>query len=147
MAPCLLHSLSALSSQKVSGSETFDYDFDLFVEERARILRILSELLDLRDEITVVSIRQGSTKLTITLTREHAEQLLWLYESGILNDLNIKDAKVIGSAAAEAIVRNKEQSNSYDVFICHNSEDKPEVSNSRRGIKPSKHRALRIVFS
>ena len=107
---------------------TIDCEFGLFSdEEKARVLKTLKQLLDLQKEINVNSIKEGSTKLTLTLSREQAEQLLWLYECGSLDDLNIKDAKIIASATATAIVRHKVQSNSYDVFMCHNSEDKLEV--------------------
>jgi hypothetical protein len=78
-------------------------------------------------EIPIVTIEPGSTKITITLTLEQAEQLFWLYKRGVLDELNIKDAKIIGSEVANAIVLGKVQSNSYDVFMCHNSEDKSEV--------------------
>ena len=130
----------------MSGSKNIELilnrDFDSFsAKEKARVLRRLRELLDLPGDISVVAIEPGSTKLTITLTREQAEQLFWLCERGVLDELDIKDAKIIGSAAANAIVRSKAQSNSYDVFLCHNSEDKPEVKQialrlRRRSILP-----------
>jgi hypothetical protein len=137
MAPLL-----AMLSTTINVELTLDYDFGMFFNgEKDRVLRRLQELLGLPDEISVVFIEPGSTKLTITLTCEQAEQLFWLYERGVLDELNVKDAKILGSAAAEAIIRNKTQLNSYDVFLCHNSEDKPQVKRialrlRRRSILP-----------
>jgi len=124
----LLSAIEHILPVSVNVELTLDCDFDSFsAEEKARILRILGELLDWPDEIPVVVIEPGSTKLTITLPREQAEQLFWLCERGVLDEFNIKDAKIIGNAFADAIVRHKARSNAYDVFICHNSEDKSEV--------------------
>jgi hypothetical protein len=124
----LRRSPTVQSSETVNVQLTLDYDFAKFsTEERARVLHRLRVLLNLDDEISIIAIEPGSTKLTISLTLEQAEQLLWLYQRGVLNELHIKDAKILGTAAANAIVHYKAQSNSYDVFMCHNSEDKQQI--------------------
>jgi TIR domain len=105
-----------------------DTDFHKFTQEvQAEFLVALSALLSPRHQIRVLSVAEGSTKITLELTHEQAEQLFWLYKRGALNALGVKGAKMVGDAASAALVESKSKTNSYDVFMCYNSEDKAPV--------------------
>jgi hypothetical protein len=123
-----MRSQARLSEGDVNIELTVDIEFDSFYfYKKFFFLRALRHLLGLRNKISVVDVKRGSLKITLSLTLEQAEQLLWLYKRGVFRRLKIKDAKMIGKSAAHAIVQGKILSNSFDVFMCHNSEDKPEV--------------------
>jgi RNA polymerase sigma factor (sigma-70 family) len=101
-------------------------------EDQEHIIAELKELLDQSSPIKVVTVRPGSTKLTIEITYKQAEQILWLYRRGLLKELNITDVQLIGNAAAAALVQHKVKERAFDVFLCHNSADKPEVKRIAR---------------
>lgn len=131
-----------LLSRSVTIQLTLDRDLDSFsTDDQKDFLDALRNLLYLSSDIQLIRIERGSTRLIIELTREQAEQLLWLYRRGVLDGLKVKDAKVIGSAIAAAIIEDKVQNGNYDVFMCHHSEDKPQIKQvalrlRSRGILP-----------
>ncbi|SFF14858.1 toll/interleukin-1 receptor domain-containing protein [Spirosoma endophyticum] len=96
-------------------------EFDL-----TSIFNELGYLLESKD-IRLVRISSGSTKILIELPSEQAEVLIWLYKHHALASLSINDAKIIGHAAATALIGEKMKREHYDVFLCHNSIDKSEV--------------------
>jgi tetratricopeptide (TPR) repeat protein len=117
---------------------TINRDFDSFsADDQKQILDKIKDLLNLSTDIQLVSKERGSVILKIEITSEQAKQLLRLYEDGVLIELNVEYARVIDGSVNE----NKAPINIYDVFMCHNSEDKPEVKRIalrllKHGIRP-----------
>lgn len=107
---------------------TVDVDFDSFTDvDETAILTAIQRRLRLKSQPTVVGKRPGSVKLTLSLEREIAEQLLLAVKRGDFASLKVTDAKVVESAIVNAIVDTKIASDTFDVFMCYNSKDKPEV--------------------
>lgn len=107
---------------------TIDTDFNAFTSEaQVEFLAALRSLLSPQGQIRVLAVTKGSTKVILELTQQQTEQLFWLYKRGVLNELGIKGAKVVGDAVAAALIEEKSQANKYDVFMCHNSEDRNRV--------------------
>jgi RNA polymerase sigma factor (sigma-70 family) len=118
----------AQSVTTISLELTIDMPYISFTtEDEEGIVAALKELLDQSTPIRIVTVRPGSTKITIEITYKQAEQLLWLYRRGLLRELNVTDAQLIGNATAAAVIRHKTQERAFDVFLCHNSADRPEV--------------------
>jgi len=127
---------SSLSTHDITIEITINKDFDAFNEaDQERLLKAISDLLSSGHELRIIRKRQGSTKISIRFTREEAECILWLQRRGVLDeylvkhraDFKIQDTKLIGDAAASAIIEAKLQDNEFDVFLCHNSVDKLEI--------------------
>lgn len=119
-----------------------DRDFDLF--DRNKLIDFIESIakrLNTKHLPKILNIERGSIKVTIELPIELAKELLDLNKMGRLTDLGVKETKIIGDAAAASIIRQKLLDKKYDVFMCHNSEDKPEVKKialqlRSRGILP-----------
>jgi len=74
---------SQSNQQKVQIELTIPTDYHSFTaEDQHRIIAQLQEWLDHTGEIRVIRIVPGSTKLTIEITPQQAEQFLWLYHRG-----------------------------------------------------------------
>ena len=107
---------------------TVSRDFESFADtDVEELLDEIKQCLHAQQNIKFLGKFRGSTKLRIELTIKQAEQLLWLQLRGVLDELQVTDAKLIGDSAAKAIVETKAASQHYDVFMCHNSDDKSEV--------------------
>lgn len=117
-----------LVHQYVAVELTIDGDFNSFTEAHLNtFLNELRSLLGPSEELSLVRAERGSIKITIELTREQAERLLALHGRGMLDVLSVIDASVIRGSVAAAIVDGKSETGEYDVFMCHNNNDKPEV--------------------
>jgi hypothetical protein len=78
-----------------------DGDFDSFSpEKQERVLRAIKELLGGGGEIRLVSKRRGSVRLTLEMTPEQAERLLWAVKRGELADAGVADARLIGGGVS-----------------------------------------------
>jgi hypothetical protein len=121
---------------------TIDDDLDTFnANKQNDLLNALQSLIIADYTIRIKDIESGSIKLTIGVSREQAEQLLWLYRRGVLDELKIQDAKLLSDSAAAAIIEDKIINQAFDVFLCHNSEDKNETKKigielRKRGVLP-----------
>jgi hypothetical protein len=68
-----------------------------------------------------------SNPVTINLEIGQAEQLLNLMQSGLLDGIGSEQIKRLRDATVASILRHKRDANQFDVFLCHNSVNKPEV--------------------
>lgn len=120
--------LSIESGFQVPLTLTLDADFDTYDANRAKeLLHTLSNFLNLEQLPKILNIEKGSVKITVEIPMDQAKKLVQLREMGMLSQLGVKDAKIIGDALSAAIVNAKARTNQFDVFMCHNSEDKPEI--------------------
>jgi DNA-directed RNA polymerase specialized sigma24 family protein len=77
-----------------------DGDFDSFSpEKQERVLRAIKELLGGGGEIRLVSKRRGSIKLTLEMTHEQAERLLWAVQAGDLAGLGVVGATLFDTVS------------------------------------------------
>ncbi|MGH1363900.1 MAG: toll/interleukin-1 receptor domain-containing protein [Calditrichia bacterium] len=68
---------------------------DFSEDKRARLLKVLEELLEINDgELKIKKIRKGSVKVTVELSPEQAEKLMWAVKAGMFSDVNIIDAEI-----------------------------------------------------
>jgi RNA polymerase primary sigma factor len=85
----------AVSTDKVGVEITIKGNLDQFtVEDRNRLLRAIEDILDLKQDISIKKISRGSIKITIELSPEKAEELLWAIGGGQLKAYNVIDAKL-----------------------------------------------------
>jgi hypothetical protein len=71
-------------------------DFDSFTpEQQERVLRAIRDLLSAGEDIRVVNKRRGSVRLTVALTPEQAEELLWAVKGGRLEEFGVVDAELV----------------------------------------------------
>jgi hypothetical protein len=106
---------------------TIDENYEHYDIKKANtLITELSKILNLEDNPKILNIEKGSVKLTIELPIEKAKKLIDLFQRGMLNQLKIKDTKIIGEIYA-ALIDIKRQTNQFDVFMCHNSKDKAQV--------------------
>ncbi|WP_420861955.1 TIR domain-containing protein [Algirhabdus cladophorae] len=108
---------------------TLSIEFHEFTDQRrSEFIRSFTELLVLPDESAKIKkITKGSTKIQVQVTTAQAEQILWLAHRGILSEIGVVDAKVLGDEAAAALIQSKAESEKFDVFLCHSTIDKSEV--------------------
>jgi hypothetical protein len=83
----------------------------------------------------------GSKEVVINMDRGQAEQLLNLIQSGFLAGKDVDDIAGLRDATVAAILRHKREIGDFDVFLCHNSANKPAVKRvgerlKQRGILP-----------
>lgn len=105
-----------------------DEDFDRYdISQANALIRTLSDFLNLDQQPKILNLEKGSVKITVELPIEQADKLVQLHKMGMLGQLGVKDAKIIGNALSAAIVNVKARTNQFDVFMCHNSEDKTEI--------------------
>jgi hypothetical protein len=72
-----------------------DTDFASFDEKKKqRLLAAIGKLLEVGEGIKVISKRQGSVRLTLRLSPEQAERLLWAAKAGELSDVAVVDAEI-----------------------------------------------------
>lgn len=129
--------LLALDAPKLSSIEsgvqipltlTIDENFDTYdLNKATQLLNTLSKFLNLEQLPKLLNMEKGSVKITVEMPMEQARKLIQLHEIGMLSQLGVQDAKIIGDAFSAAIVNEKARTNQFDVFMCHNSEDKPEI--------------------
>lgn len=79
--------------------------------------------------------------LSISLDIGQAEQLLNLLQSKMLDGSGIENIDELHQATIESILRHKRDNNDFDVFLCHNSINKPQVKKigeklKARGLMP-----------
>jgi hypothetical protein len=68
-------------------------DFDSYTaKEQEKLLAAIRNLLGISGDIRVISKKRGSVRLTIALTPEQAEKLLWAAKGGQLAELGVVDA-------------------------------------------------------
>lgn len=89
----------------------------------------ISLLIGLNEKIKILNIESGSVRLTIELPVALANDLFKIYKRGELENFNITDLNILGDELAASIVHYKTMENKFDVFMCHNSEDKSLVKN------------------
>jgi hypothetical protein len=132
------------SNKKVAFTEvelTVDIPFEQFSDsDERRMLDSLRILLQ-TNAIRVVERRKGSTKIKLEIDWEYAESLLDSICRGDLTDFKVVDIEFLQASLAKAIVNRKRRDGRYDVFMCHNSQDKTEVLTiaaqlERRGLLP-----------
>lgn len=103
-----------------------DQPFEQFDSIREEALKqALKEFLGARYDIRLISKEHGSTRVTVELELADAVKILEAIQNGVLP---------LGSAVSINILAVKDQSRDrarsigpFDVFLCHNSVDKPEV--------------------
>ncbi|QDT25137.1 Chaperone protein HtpG [Gimesia panareensis] len=118
----------SLPSQRTIVELSLRTKFQSFDEDiENQIVKRIQSLVTLAPPIVTLGSYSGSTKFAIELTVEQASQLLFLFQSGKLEDLGISDIRVLADAAVTGIVEEKTQRSAYDVFLCHNTNDKTEV--------------------
>ena len=117
-----------------------DSAFESFSEfEEQKLLDFLTDFLEYPGKIEVIGKEAGSTKIYVRLSRHQAEQLIWALKRGLLHGARITDVQLIEDTQTKP---NGESSKTmYDVFLCHNSEEKAEVKRiglwlRARGIVP-----------
>jgi translation initiation factor IF-1 len=70
-------------------------DFNTYSpSEQARLLAAIQELLTVSEDIRVVRKRRGSVRLTLALTPEQAEKLLWAVRGGQLLEFGVVGAEL-----------------------------------------------------
>lgn len=118
---------------RLSVTESFD-SFD--IERRKVLCESLQDFLEYPDAIEILRIERGSTHVYVKLSRHQAEQLIWALRRGLLSSMNVSGVDIVENAE-----HPKSAPPQFDVFMCHNSEDKQEVKRislwlKNRGISP-----------
>ena len=115
---------------------TIDKDLQSFSsDDQEELLSRLQRLLSLDEPPAIVRKRKGSIKVQLELAPELAEKLFWAIKAGALSDLDVCDALLIEGAAGNAVWSGKRKTDKYDVFFCHNSQDKPYVRDVDRSLR------------
>lgn len=75
---------------------TIDREFESYSEEdKQHLLDAIGNLLETDTELRVIRRRRGSVKLTIELSHENAERLLWAIRQGSLQAHGVIDANLV----------------------------------------------------
>ena len=116
------------SKRDISLQITLDIEHKDFSEEHQEsLLKALKELLGV-DAVEIVDIRKGSTEVDLSIPADAAADLMWAVKSGRLDGVLQHIHRIdLERAAAAAILQEKRRQKEFDVFLCHNSVDKPEV--------------------
>jgi len=99
---------------------------DFTDDKSSALLNAIRKLLS-TDSVQITDVRSGSIDVLLALDIGMAEKLFWAIKSGELRDLDVVDAHLIGEAAADALIEAKRAQRNFDVFLCHNSDDKSQV--------------------
>lgn len=78
-------------------------DISQFTPEKQRsLLAAISQLLEVREELTIKRKRPGSTILTLELPMHLADRLLWSVKGGALDEHGVVDAKLLDPPSHES---------------------------------------------
>lgn len=70
-------------------------DFDRFSDrDQEAVLKAVKNLIQTQREIRIVSKKRGSVILTLELSHEEAERVLWAVRQGALQGLSVADASI-----------------------------------------------------
>ncbi len=121
---------------------TIEEEYQHFTPERqAKFFQKIRTAIEASPwEIYILEKREGSVKLRIALPYDLAEKLLWALKKGELGELRVTDVEIIGENAAKSIINHKRVNGHYDVFLCHNHENKAEVR--KIGLRLKQHGIL-----
>lgn len=83
----------------------------------------------------------GNKHVAINVDIAQAEQLLNLIDGGLFDSSDASEIDGLREATVTSILRHKRESQLFDVFLCHNSKNKPQVKRigerlKQRGILP-----------
>jgi class 3 adenylate cyclase len=79
---------------------TINRDFASYCpEDMERLLCAVKKLLEMDTDLVVVRKRPGSVKLTLQLTPQQAERLLWAARTGELDEFGVTDADLLESTS------------------------------------------------
>lgn len=139
--------IASLIIQRLKISHPLDVEIKLIgsldqftAEKEQELLEAIRSFLGTDYNIKIKDVKEGSVKITIELETEDAVELFTGFQK---KSLRIED---LLSVAIRANVRESrdispDNSDSFDVFLCHNSEDKPEIKRMAnllraRGLNP-----------
>ena len=127
-------------------SSTIDRDFDIYgPEDQARLLAAIKEMLEVTRDVRIIMKRRGSVKLTLELTHEKAERLIWSVKAGKLADFGVVEAEIINTTSPR---RPKRSSAEWE--IAASSTVSPFQLNVRRTgivLRPNNSRVVIRPFS
>lgn len=104
-----------------------DAEFTSFDADAEKdFLHSLSQICEV-EAIKVRRRQSGSVQLTVSLSRESAERVVQHFSEGKLEALKVTGAEITNDEVASDSIKTKRNRNSFDVFLCHNSREKPYV--------------------
>jgi len=90
----------SVSTETAAVEITINRDFDSYgSEEQARLLAAIKEILEVAGDVRVIKKRRGSVKLTLKLTHEEAERLIWSVRAGELADFGVVEAEITNTSS------------------------------------------------
>jgi len=131
-----------LSKVPITVQLTLADEYDSFdVSKVQEILSIIRSVVRARYEVKITTKEPGSTRVTVELELGDAYKLLKAYNDGTLPIPNVLSIAIKSERKEAEPVRLIPSVAGFDVFLCHNSADKPSVREIADNLE---HKGLRV---